>query len=91
MSSGLLLVLAKMIRARQERLKDKQKEIVVCTASDQTASTRENIVSAHYGFMTICGIIQEATVTILKLHSILVSRAHKVLMQLNMLLIWQLI
>ncbi|EOY10520.1 Uncharacterized protein TCM_025858 [Theobroma cacao] len=77
MSSGLLLVLAKMIRARQERLKDKQKEIVVCTASDQTASTRENIVSAHYGFMTICGIIQEATVTILKLHSILVSRAHK--------------
>ncbi|XVE90208.1 hypothetical protein DITRI_Ditri20bG0060600 [Diplodiscus trichospermus] len=76
-SSGLLLLVAKMIRARQERLKDKQKEIVVCTASDQSATPRENIVSAQYGFMTIRDIIQEANVTILKLHSILVSRAHK--------------
>ncbi|XWS64886.1 hypothetical protein CRYUN_Cryun05aG0042700 [Craigia yunnanensis] len=76
-STGLLLLVGKMIRARQERLKDKQKEIVVCTASDQTATMRENIVAAQYGFMTIREIIQETNVTILKLHSILVSRAHK--------------
>ncbi|XVE62513.1 hypothetical protein DITRI_Ditri06bG0123700 [Diplodiscus trichospermus] len=76
-STGLFLVVAKMLRARQEKLKDKEKEIVVCTASDQTASARENIVSAQYGFMTIRQIIQEANVTILKLHSILVSRVEK--------------
>ncbi|XWS58555.1 hypothetical protein CRYUN_Cryun08bG0044200 [Craigia yunnanensis] len=76
-SAGLLLVVAKMLRARQERLKDKENEIVVCTASYQTASTRENIVSAQYGIMTIREIMQEANVTILKLHSILVSRADK--------------
>ncbi|XP_022718846.1 uncharacterized protein LOC111277017 isoform X2 [Durio zibethinus] len=76
-SAGLLLVVANMIRARQERLKDQPKEIVVCTASDQTASTRKNIVLAQYGFMTIQEIIQNGNVTILKLHSILVSRAHK--------------
>lgn len=79
-----------MIRARQGRLKDKQKEIVVCTASDQPVTTRENIVSAQYGFMTIREIIQEANVAILKLHSILVSRAPKVFTQLHMLLVWQL-
>ncbi|KAK8656936.1 hypothetical protein V6N13_098870 [Hibiscus sabdariffa] len=76
-SAGLLGLVAKMIQARQERLKDKQKEITVCTASDPTASTRENIVSAQYGFITISQIINQANVTILKLHSILVSRAHK--------------
>ncbi|PPD72567.1 hypothetical protein GOBAR_DD30531 [Gossypium barbadense] len=77
LSAGLLLVVANMIRARQERLKDKQKEIVVCTGSDHTPSTRENIVSAQYGFLTVREIIKEANVTILKLHSVLVSRAHK--------------
>ncbi|KAK9031956.1 hypothetical protein V6N11_056241 [Hibiscus sabdariffa] len=76
-SAGLLGLVAKMIQARQERLKDKQKEITVCTASEPTASTRENIVSAQYGFVTISQIINQANVTILKLHSILVSRAHK--------------
>ncbi|XVF42593.1 hypothetical protein PTKIN_Ptkin01aG0376500 [Pterospermum kingtungense] len=76
-SAFLLLVVANMIRARQGRLKDKQKEIVVCTASDQPMTTRENIVSAQYGFMTIREIIQEANAAILKLHSILVSRADK--------------
>ncbi|GMI94261.1 hypothetical protein like AT2G21720 [Hibiscus trionum] len=76
-SAGLLVSVAKMIQARQERLKGKQKEITVCTASEPTASARENIVSAQYGFITISQIINQANVTILKLHSILVSRAHK--------------
>ncbi|GMI65047.1 hypothetical protein like AT2G21720 [Hibiscus trionum] len=73
----LLLVVANMTRARQEGFKDKQKEIVVYTGSDQNASTRENIVSAQHGFFTLREIIKEANVTILKLHSVLVSRAHK--------------
>ncbi|KAK5813761.1 hypothetical protein PVK06_029212 [Gossypium arboreum] len=76
-SAGLLVLVAKMIQARQEKLKDKQKEITVCTAFESTASTRENIVSAQYMYMTICQIIQQANVTILKLHSVLVSRAPK--------------
>ncbi|KAE8721179.1 Potassium channel tetramerization domain-containing protein / pentapeptide repeat-containing protein [Hibiscus syriacus] len=74
---GLLLVVANMARARQERLKDKQKEIVVYTGSDNNASTRENVVSAQYRFLTLRETIKEANVTILKLHSLLVSRAHK--------------
>ncbi|OMO67879.1 hypothetical protein CCACVL1_20235 [Corchorus capsularis] len=73
----LLLVVAKMIRARQEGLKDKHKEILVCTASEQTTSTRENIVSAQHGFLTVRELIKQANVTLLKLHSILVSRAYK--------------
>ncbi|TYJ24146.1 hypothetical protein E1A91_A08G241100v1 [Gossypium mustelinum] len=76
-SAGLLVLVAKMIQARQEKLKDKQKEITVCTAFESTASTRENIVSAQYMYMTICQIIHQANVTILKLHSVLVSRAPK--------------
>ncbi|TYG59061.1 hypothetical protein ES288_D08G272300v1 [Gossypium darwinii] len=76
-SAGLLVLVAKMIQARQEKLKDKQKEITVCTAFEPTASTRENIVSAQYMYMTICQIIHQANVTILKLHSVLVSRAPK--------------
>ncbi|OMO70387.1 hypothetical protein COLO4_28615 [Corchorus olitorius] len=73
----LLLVVVKMIRARQEGLKDKHKEILVCTASEQTTSTRENIVSAQHGFLTVRELIKQANVTLLKLHSILVSRAYK--------------
>ncbi|KAK8589822.1 hypothetical protein V6N12_024213 [Hibiscus sabdariffa] len=74
---GLLLVVANMTRARQERLKDRQKEIVVYTGSDHNASTRENIVSAQHRFFILREMIKEANVTILKLHSVLVSRAHK--------------
>ncbi|KAE8699222.1 Potassium channel tetramerization domain-containing protein / pentapeptide repeat-containing protein [Hibiscus syriacus] len=66
-----------LARARQERLKDKQKEIVVYTGSDPSASMRENIVSSQYRFFTLRETIKEANVTILKLHSVLVSRAHK--------------
>ncbi|KAG8487119.1 hypothetical protein CXB51_020625 [Gossypium anomalum] len=76
-SAGLLVLVAKMIHARQEKLKDKKKEITVCTAFEPSASTRENIVSAQYMYMTICQIIHQANVTILKLHSVLVSRAPK--------------
>ncbi|KAK8713008.1 hypothetical protein V6N13_148236 [Hibiscus sabdariffa] len=74
---GLLLVVANMTRARQERLKDRQKEIVVYTGSDHNVSTRENIVSAQHRFYILREMIKEANVTILKLHSVLVSRAHK--------------
>lgn len=77
MAACLLYVVAMMIRTRQERLPDKSNEIVICTASDQT--TMDSIVSAQYGFLTVQEMLQAANITILKIWSILVSKARKVL------------
>ncbi|XP_039014623.1 uncharacterized protein LOC120144670 [Hibiscus syriacus] len=51
-SARLLVLVSKMIQARLERLKVKQKEITVCTASEPIGLSRENIVSAQHGFIT---------------------------------------
>ena len=69
-------LVAKMVRARLQRLDIKCNEIVVCTASDQ--STIESIVSAQRGMQTVQEMMQIANVSILKLWSIYISKARKV-------------
>lgn len=66
-----------MIQARQKKINDKCKEIVVSSASDQT--TMESIVSAQHGLQTINQVVQIANIALLKLWSILISKARKVL------------
>ncbi|KAB2631692.1 hypothetical protein D8674_009211 [Pyrus ussuriensis x Pyrus communis] len=68
-------LVAKMVRARLQRLDIKCNEIVVCTASDQ--STIESIVSAQRGMQTVHEMMQIANVSILKLWSIYISKARK--------------
>ncbi|XP_008367282.2 uncharacterized protein [Malus domestica] len=68
-------LVAKMVRARRQRLDIKCNEIVVCTASDQ--STIESIVSAQHGMQTVHEMVQIANVSILKLWSIYISKARK--------------
>ncbi|KAK9156988.1 hypothetical protein Scep_003562 [Stephania cephalantha] len=65
-----------MIFARYEKLRDQHKEIVVSTGSNQQ-TTMESIVSAQHGLNTVRDIIQRANITILKIHSIFLSRAPK--------------
>lgn len=65
-----------MLKARWERVKDRCDEIVVCTASEQT--TMEGIVSAQHGLQTFHDMVQKANIAILKIRSIMVSRATKV-------------
>lgn len=74
----LVWVVAKMIRARQERIDEECKELVVYTASEQT--TVENIVSAQQGVQTVHEMVKKANVSLLKLWSIFISKAHKVLL-----------
>ncbi|KAH9784590.1 ArgH [Citrus sinensis] len=71
----LLTIVVKMLQARKKRLTDKCNEIVVCTASDQ--STVESIVSAQYSLITIHEMLQAANIMILKIWSILISKARK--------------
>ncbi|KAK1581722.1 hypothetical protein Q3G72_008439 [Acer saccharum] len=71
----LLWGVLRMLRARRERLQDKYNEIVISTASDKT--TMENLVSAQYGLITVHEILQAINIAILKLWSILVSKARK--------------
>ncbi|OVA00886.1 Protein of unknown function DUF639 [Macleaya cordata] len=74
-SACLLWGVAIMLTARFERKRDQCNEIVVCTASDQTAV--ESIVSAQQGLKTVQSMVQMANITILKIQSILLSRAPK--------------
>ncbi|XP_008244124.1 PREDICTED: uncharacterized protein LOC103342292 [Prunus mume] len=71
----LLWLVAKMFRARLQRLDTKCNEIVVCTASDQ--STMESIVSAQHGMQTVHEMVQTANVSLMKLWSIFISKARK--------------
>lgn len=73
----LVWVVAKMIRARQERIDEKCNELVVYTASEQT--TVESIVSAQHGVQTVHEIVKKANVSVLKLWSIFISKARKVI------------
>lgn len=72
----LVWVVAKMIRARQERIDEKCNELVVYTASELT--TVENIVSAQHGVRTVHEMVKKANVSVLKLWSIFISKARKV-------------
>lgn len=69
-----------MFQARQRRIGDKYSKVVVCTASDQTAM--ESIVSAQKGLQNAHDLVQHVNIAILKIYSILVSRAPKVLVSL---------
>ncbi|WMV28231.1 hypothetical protein MTR67_021616 [Solanum verrucosum] len=71
----LLGIVAAMIWARRRRIPDKVNRIVVYTGSDQT--TMESIVSAQLGLRSVYDLIQTMNVTILKIWSVLVSKAPK--------------
>ncbi|KAL2533385.1 Plant protein of unknown function (DUF639) [Abeliophyllum distichum] len=71
----LLLVVANMLLARQTRSSEKQNKIVIFTGSNQT--TMESIVSAQQGLRTVHEVMQNINIAILKIWSILVSKAQK--------------
>ncbi|CAA3006021.1 uncharacterized protein LOC111366320 isoform X1 [Olea europaea subsp. europaea] len=68
-------MVATMLLARLMRSPEKQEKIVICTGSNQT--TMESIVSAQQGLRTAREIIQSINISILKIWSILVSKAPK--------------
>ncbi|KAL3830151.1 hypothetical protein ACJIZ3_018953 [Penstemon smallii] len=72
-SALLLSVVAKMLSVRRNRIQEKQDKIVIRTGSDQT--TMESIVSAQQGLRTVHEIMQQTNIAILKIWSILVSKA----------------
>ncbi|KAJ8434607.1 hypothetical protein Cgig2_025033 [Carnegiea gigantea] len=72
---GLLWVALEMLRARRQNIKDQYCKVVVCTASDQTAM--ESIVSAQQGLRTAHDLVQKVNIGVLKIYSILLSRAPK--------------
>ena len=76
----LLWVVAKMLKARRENVRDHLNKIVVSIASDQT--TIKSIVSAQQGFITVQDIVKTMTIATMKIQSILVSRTNKVLIML---------
>ncbi|KAJ8570157.1 hypothetical protein K7X08_006734 [Anisodus acutangulus] len=71
----LLGIVAAMIWARRRRIPDKVHRIVVYTRSDQT--TMESIVSAQQGLRNVYDLIQTMNIIILKIWSVLVSKAPK--------------
>ncbi|KAL0374713.1 UNVERIFIED_CONTAM: hypothetical protein Sradi_3387000 [Sesamum radiatum] len=74
-SAFLLWAVATMLRARRERIAEKRDKIVICTASDQ--STMESIISAQQGLRSVHEIMQQTNIALLKIWSILISKAPK--------------
>ena len=75
----LVWVIVKMLEAREKKLNEQCNEIVVSRydmASDQ--STMDNIVSAQHGFYTVHEMMQIENIAMLKIWSILISKADKV-------------
>jgi len=71
-----------MLDARKKKIREKCYEIVISRssmASDQ--STMESIVSAQHGLYTIHDMMQIANIAMLKIWSILISKADKVLVR----------
>ena len=76
----LIWAIRKMLVARRNKIYEKHMEIVVSRsnmASDQ--STLESIVSAQQGLYTVHEMMQIANIAMLKIWSILISKAEKVL------------
>ncbi|CAA3019227.1 uncharacterized protein LOC111411764 [Olea europaea subsp. europaea] len=71
----LLWVVATMLWARQTRIPEKQNKIVIHTGSNQT--TMESIVSAQQGLRTVHEVMQNINIAMLKIWSVLVSKAPK--------------
>ncbi|CAA0818754.1 Plant protein of unknown function (DUF639 [Striga hermonthica] len=75
-SSFLLWAVAKMMWARYERMYEKKNKVVIHTGSDQTAM--ESIVSAQQGLRTLHEILRETNIALLKIWSIMLSKAPRV-------------
>ncbi|AES80902.2 DUF639 family protein [Medicago truncatula] len=74
----LVWVIIKMLKAREKRLNEKCNEIVINRsnmASDK--STMDSIVSAQHGLYTVHEMMQIANIAMLKIWSILISKADK--------------
>ncbi|KAJ8562993.1 hypothetical protein K7X08_031445 [Anisodus acutangulus] len=71
----LLGTVVTMIWARQRGILDKANKIVIYTGSDQT--TMESIVSAQHGLRNVYDLVQSMNIVLLKIWSILVSKAPK--------------
>ncbi|KAM0944124.1 hypothetical protein DsansV1_C12g0116161 [Dioscorea sansibarensis] len=65
-----------MIRARRNRISNNRPEIVVPTSSDKT--TVESIVAAQHSLRSVHDMVKNTNIAILKIRSILESRALKV-------------
>ncbi|CAJ1920231.1 unnamed protein product [Sphenostylis stenocarpa] len=74
----LIWAIKKMVQARKNKIYEKCNEIVISRsnmASDQ--STMESIVSAQQGLYTVHEMMQIANIAMLKIWSILISKAEK--------------
>lgn len=74
----LIWAIIKMLDARKKKIREKCYEIVISRssmASDQ--STMESIVSAQHGLYTVHDMMQIANIAMLKIWSILISKADK--------------
>ncbi|XP_057440561.1 uncharacterized protein LOC130732555 [Lotus japonicus] len=74
----LIWVIVKMLKAREQKINEKCNEIVISRssmASDQ--STVDSIVSAQQGLYTVHEMMQIANIAMLKIWSILISKADK--------------
>lgn len=87
LAACLLWGVGKMLSARHEKRREREKneKIVVCTASDQTAV--ESIVSAQHGLKTVQAMVQTANISLLRIQSILMSRAEKHADQVMMIMV----
>lgn len=65
-----------MLWIRRTGVPQKNEKIIIRTATDQTAM--ESIVSAQQGLRTVHEIMKQTNVALLKIWSILVSKAPKV-------------
>lgn len=75
----LVWVIVKMLEAREKKLNEQCNEIVISRSnmtSDQ--STMDSIVSAQHGLYTVHEMMQIANIAMLKIWSILISKADKV-------------
>lgn len=77
-AASLLWGVAAILWARQERTRDRYSEIIVDASSDKT--TIEKIVSAQHGMMKFREVIHSTNIAILKIRSILLSKASKVVL-----------
>lgn len=66
-----------MLWARWKRIGERCGEMVVDTSTDKT--TMESIVEAQHSLKNLQELVKKANITILKLWSVMVSRAPKVL------------
>ncbi|KAG6750795.1 hypothetical protein POTOM_045310 [Populus tomentosa] len=75
-AAGLLSLVLKMILARHGRSQDKCNEVVVCSGSNQK-TTMESIVAAQFGLKNVHEMMQLANISILKIQSLIHTKARK--------------